>query len=124
MPWPCYLVEQHPDEPSLFYLPPAGGQPSELVHWTTLPPGAIYRDPDFGLIVKLPTGEDWHVEIGGKHRTWKWSGTLPQITVTPSINAVGRYHGWLRKGELTDDIEGRQFPDAAPYTGPTAWPTA
>jgi hypothetical protein len=41
---------------------------------------------------------------------WSVTGDLPAITVTPSINFVGAYHGWVTAGVLTDDCDGRKFP--------------
>jgi hypothetical protein len=40
---------------------------------------------------------------------WKVTGDPPNITVEPSINIVGDYHGWLRNGVISDDVEGRVF---------------
>lgn len=34
---------------------------------------------------------------------------LSRLTLSPSINSVGAYHGWLRDGHLTDDIDGRRY---------------
>lgn len=40
---------------------------------------------------------------------WKVYGVPPAITVEPSINMVGIYHGYIRDGVITDDCEGRTF---------------
>lgn len=40
---------------------------------------------------------------------WTVTGEAPNITVSPSINIVGHYHGWIRNGVITDDVEGRRF---------------
>lgn len=40
---------------------------------------------------------------------WYVSGEAPNITVSPSINFPGQYHGWLQNGLLTDDCEGRRY---------------
>lgn len=40
---------------------------------------------------------------------WQVTGTLPLITVTPSIG-MPQYHGWLNNGVLSDDLEGRTYP--------------
>lgn len=45
-----------------------------------------------------PTGEGWQV-----------TGEPPKVTVQPSINLVGVYHGWLHDGVLSDDVEGRRY---------------
>lgn len=31
------------------------------------------------------------------------------VTLAPSVNVVGCYHGWIRNGEITGDVEGRTF---------------
>lgn len=38
---------------------------------------------------------------------WIVTGDLPNITVSPSINILGHYHGWIKNGELSDDVDGR-----------------
>ncbi len=45
---------------------------------------------------------------------WDVTGDPPMITVTPSINLVGLYHGWITSGAITDDCEGRTFMPASP----------
>lgn len=45
---------------------------------------------------------------------WTVTGTFPLISVTPSINFPGRYHGWCTLGVLSDDLEGRVFPALKP----------
>jgi len=50
-----------------------------------------------------PTGksdEAWGIEIVGDLVV----GERPDITVTPSIDCVGLYHGYLQHGVLTDDM--------------------
>lgn len=43
------------------------------------------------------------------HGGWTVSGDLPNISVSPSINIVGSYHGFITNGVITDDCEGRKF---------------
>lgn len=45
----------------------------------------------------------------GKANRWSVSGEWPNVTVTPSINAPGQYHGFIQDGVLTDDCEGRTY---------------
>jgi len=40
---------------------------------------------------------------------WGVSGEVPNLTVTPSINIGGFYHGWLTNGLISDDCEGRKY---------------
>lgn len=40
---------------------------------------------------------------------WTVTGDAPNITMTPSINIIGSYHGFLQNGVITDDCEGRRY---------------
>ncbi len=62
--------------------------------WVQLPDGPMCLD----LRYNAPQG-------------WTVSGTPPNITVSPSINVIGYYHGWIRNGEISNDIEGRTYPE-------------
>lgn len=71
------------------------------------------------LVVKLPDGTEFCVDERASHEIgkpsgsgWAVTGTAPAITVAPSINIIGRYHGFLQNGVITDDCEGRTFPNA------------
>lgn len=71
------------------------------------------------LYVKLPDGTEFCVdsrdsrEIGKPSGSgWTVTGEPPQITVSPSINILGRYHGYLKNGAISDDVEKRSFPNA------------
>lgn len=37
---------------------------------------------------------------GNKPPVWQWDGNRESPTLTPSINVIGRWHGWLREGKL------------------------
>ncbi|MFA6046657.1 MAG: hypothetical protein WC718_16855 [Phycisphaerales bacterium] len=70
------------------------------------------------ICVVLPGGHWFNVDsqasgAGDKHG-WTVTGEAPNITVHPSINCVGTYHGWLRNGVLSDDCEGRRFAETPP----------
>lgn len=45
----------------------------------------------------------------GYYDGWTVSGEIPNITVHPSINIVGSYHGWLQNGVVSQDCEGRNY---------------
>lgn len=65
------------------------------------------------LTVCLPSGETWNMDYKpsqGGPEGWQLSGTAPEITASPSIQ-TGVYHGWLRAGVLSDDIDGRTYGD-------------
>lgn len=36
----------------------------------------------------------------GRH--WGWDGNEEQPTLTPSIHALGHWHGWIREGKLIE----------------------
>jgi hypothetical protein len=33
---------------------------------------------------------------------WSWDGNETSPTLTPSLHAVGHWHGWVRQGELVE----------------------
>lgn len=111
------------------YQGAAGGKLYALMD-LDLPVGAMWDAPWMGedlgwrgpdgrtLVVRMPSGSDFVVDgpaaddkdavrRGG---SWARTGTPPVITVTPSINEVGSYHGHIRDGVVTEDTEGRTFP--------------
>lgn len=47
--------------------------------------------------LQSPTIRDGQPTLKG----WTVHGQLPRVTVKPSINLVGIWHGWLRNGTLT-----------------------
>lgn len=47
--------------------------------------------------------------VKGYYGGWNVQGVPPAITVAPSINFEGRYHGFLIAGVISDDCEGRKF---------------
>lgn len=73
-------------------------------------------------IVVLMPGRDWFcldckcVNDGKYEGGWSVVGdpTKGTLTVHPSINMIGRYHGWLRNNKISADCEGRRYD---PITG-------
>lgn len=63
------------------------------------------------LMVRLPGGADWPIDAILNGKSWSRIGTPPDITAAPSVNHVGVYHGTLMGGILSEDVEGRVFPD-------------
>jgi len=70
------------------------------------------------LVVCLPGGVDFVIDT----RAWKdgvhygdgWSlsgDPARSLTLSPSVNINGIYHGWIRDGVITEDVEARAFPD-------------
>ncbi len=64
------------------------------------------RDP---LMCVLPDGKAWCMDyVAGNGPGWQVTGEAPNLTAQPSIDS-GQYHGWLKDGVLTDDLEGRTY---------------
>lgn len=53
---------------------------------------------------------DEHYTRPGETHGWAVTGEPPDITCSPSINAIGDWHGFLANGVLSDDVEGRRYP--------------
>lgn len=73
-----------------------------------------YRVDHFGkrppIEVVCPNGEVWCVDRKSSNGDgWHVNGEWPNITCYPSIVA-GDYHGYLRNGEFTPDLDGKIFP--------------
>lgn len=65
------------------------------------------------LVVVCPNGQEWCPDRPSTNGTgWTVTGEAPRITCAPSIVVPG-YHGFLRDGVFTADIEGRG-PSGAP----------
>lgn len=81
------------------------------------------------LVVKLPTNpydNAADADIGGvlfwvdqgfsDGSGWQVSGEAPNLTLSPSVNMIGgnhrqgSYHGWIKNGVISDDCEGRTYP--------------
>lgn len=100
MSWRCFMV----DEPDWSLDAPIGAMwlvdpPRErdgVPVWCVVLPGANNR---FCLDTKSTATNGY----------WQCSGAPPNVTVHPSINVVGVYHGWIRDGVISDDVEGRTF---------------
>jgi hypothetical protein len=64
------------------------------------------------LVAKLPGGAEWMIDGPSTNGNgWTRMGVPPHITVVPSIMSE-QYHGFLRSGVFTDDLEGRKYADA------------
>lgn len=40
---------------------------------------------------------------------WSVAGEAPRLTLTPSVDIKGGWHGYIRDGEISDDVSGRSF---------------
>jgi hypothetical protein len=77
-------------------------------------PNGQFSGPDGkAWCVMLPAGMEWIIygfASGNPKSKWDVQGVPPQITVNPSILQTGFYHGFIRGGVITDDCDGRKFP--------------
>jgi len=133
MPWQCRLIDApntvedykalNPGDmwyAAYWRKPETDGDYKTFMLKTVLSPQykTQWLDKRAPIIVVLPNGE--HIcpdhrfgkgDGSGEYKEdgWTVTGDAPNITVSPSINATGRYHGWLQDGILSDDVEGRTF---------------
>lgn len=65
--------------------------------------------------IVLPNGELWECDRKSNNgEGWIITGEGLNISAWPSINAKG-YHGWLKDGVFSDDVEGRGPTGVWPY---------
>ncbi len=71
----------------------------------------MYVGPDGkAWCVMLPGGSEWVVYgPSGDGKPWNVKGMPPLITVSPSIVIGKLYHGYIRNGEISSDVNGRKF---------------
>lgn len=96
--WPHFYA--HEDKLSDYYKQHNSGRPPLLVFL----PGRSLFCVD-GACWRTPTPGGKIEYYGG----WQVIGEAPLITLAPSINLVGSYHGFLQNGVISDDCEGRRF---------------
>jgi hypothetical protein len=118
MAWPCRMVaEKGPKQTGDMWYTPAMLTGEHAGWYLGFHLSNEYKRDWLGkrppLWVCLP-GNWWFCvdsqTTDGAGQGWTVTGEPPKITVSPSINMVGLYHGWLRDGVLSDDVEGRTYP--------------
>lgn len=99
MPTNLHIIDPPQDEP--------------LRSWTySNDPGAMWRWPDLDrdgreawcIVLPNMAGLWWTTYLADKTdppKMWEVSGTPPNITVHPSIDAGSRWHGWIKDGVMT-----------------------
>lgn len=130
MPWPLNYVQ-----PELWSIGPHGRVPGDWTYgfWilSECPealgkkylnlPSRLDKPRRLPIIIRMPDGCEWCPDRMGWNQALGFygdgwdidvSGGVDLMTITPSINILGHYHGWVRTGYLTDDIDGRTFPRA------------
>lgn len=94
-PWPFHLVKPH-KLGDRYYQHNLWRKPIVM-----LMPGRIWFCLDGKAVDEgIYYGEGWSV-VGDP--------TTGSLTVHPSININGSYHGWLRQNQLSPDCEGRKY---------------
>jgi hypothetical protein len=87
-----WCIWQPEDRPNLYI---GLRYPVTAENWVT-----FYREaPELnrGDVVTLP------LVLGASDPThWGWDGNREAPTLTPSINVIGRWHGWLQAGKLVN----------------------
>lgn len=99
-----------PPVPGDMFFDPDIGEKGDDSHWGHHLLSDAYwnlpeprRDP---LCVVLPEGTHFYLDSkqvtdGLMHEPgWTITGTAPMVTVSPSINCLGRWHGFLESGVL------------------------
>lgn len=124
MSWTCRFLEKKPDEPSeiqigdMWYANHLIDDLDLLVTYEEQFFSVEYKRDWMGkrppIFVKLPGGAHFSPDFRATNPAhgesgWVVTGNPPNITVSPSINAIGMYHGFLQNGILSDDVEGRKF---------------
>ncbi len=73
--------------------------------------GAIWHYPaETRLFITLPCGSAFPAD--GHHETadpWTVTGEPPTLTIAPSINVHGGWHGFIKNGVISDDMGGKTF---------------
>lgn len=114
MSWPIVLHAARPEKPKVGDMWPA---PWLLDH----SPGSRWLSDEYKrdvagrrppMVVMLPGYGDWCIDspMSGSESGWAVAGDPPALTLSPSINCEGVYHGFIVDGVLQDDVDGRKFP--------------
>ena len=71
------------------------------------PPIVVQLPPGFPFFPDEFYGRPENVERNG----WAVTGSIEDgsLVLSPSINCVGSYHGFIQNGLVSDDVEGRHF---------------
>jgi len=71
------------------------------------PPIVVQLPPGFGFSPDEKYGRPENTARDG----WTVTGSLEDgsLVVSPSVNVVGTYHGFIQGGQVSDDVEGRRF---------------
>jgi hypothetical protein len=123
MSWPLFIIDDLKEkerrwEPGATWFIEAYGPGGEhhdyfIAHLASDEYKRDWADKRPPICICLPQNAWWVIDqkaSNGGASGWTIAGEAPSLTASPSINVEGIYHGWLRDGVLTDDVEGRRFP--------------
>lgn len=115
MPWQCRFHETQPQELQI-------GDMWFAPEWLNRP-ARDYLSPEYFLnnahrppiVVMFPGGVAFCIDRKSSDGTgWTVTGEPPNITVSPSIDHRGKWHGFLQNGVISDDVEGRRYEGGRP----------
>lgn len=115
-------------EPERIALPEGGSEESWYHNQLSRHYDATWRAKRCPIVVILPDLPnaygpriywfcvDWayHGDPNPQRNGWIVTGSLEDgdLTLTPSVNLVGSYHGFIKNGVIGDDVEGRTYAQA------------
>lgn len=116
MSWPIRLHAERPLNPKIGDMWPNPWMLEEPFFLRRLSPAYLAKKHERApLVVRLPGSTEFCIDTlawrdGQVYGNgWTVTGEAPRVTLSPSINIVGSYHGWIRDGVITDDCEGRSY---------------
>lgn len=129
MSWPIRLLADIPEPgtarvgDAVLLRPESPRAAGVLGYWVPRLSAEYERERRFvrpPLLVFLPGVGWWCVDSAYSERgqpvpsqaSWSVTGDPPAVTLSPSVDLHGLYHGWIRDGVISDDVEGRRFDDA------------
>ena len=121
MAWKCFMAETSEDRKKIGamrfapHVLEGGHRDYHLNHFLSDEYKEQWMESRAPLWVNLPGGEfgiPFCVDSKASDQDakgWTVTGEPPNITVDPSINIEGYWHGWIKNGVITADVDGRKF---------------
>ena len=109
MPWTCHIVplDKTPKEVGDVWLAPylQGHRRLSPEYKTTW---LGNRPP---MVIRLPGPTDFCPDFcaDDTNSGWQVQGGAAGLSFIPSVNILGTWHGFVTRGEITDDLEGRTY---------------
>lgn len=108
----CWYMPEHAR--SFFIEHQASQQYRHQLAVAKLTDAEPFRPP---IVVQLPPGfpffpDEFYGRPDNTERNgWTVTGSIEDgsLVVSPSVNVIGTYHGWINGGVVSDDVEGRLF---------------